>query len=478
MAVGKSGRVVVDLDPDLKRRLHASLSASGMSMKEWFVLAAERAVGGRDEDEASYFSLAQTSGAKESAVTTIYSSDLAIPETLFEIEEGPSLIEESCEIGGHQVNRITGEFWTAGQRQAANIHEVSYRACFKPQLPAYFIKRFTRPGDVVYDPFSGRGTTAIEAGLWGRQVIANDVNPLSSILAKPRLQISTLDEIAHRLDSIAISPELRADIDLSMFYHPETEAELVSLKNYLTERHRSGSEDEVDSWIRMVATNRLTGHSSGFFSVYSFPPNQAVSQESQRRINHQRGQVPDYRDTRRIILKKSRQLLSGLSQREIATLQEAGRTARFITGDARSNLAIADNSVQLTVTSPPFLDIVQYADDNWLRCWFNDLPIESISQQITLSRTVQQWSETMGAVFRELYRITAPGGVVAFEVGEVRKGKVKLEEQVIPLGLKAGFLCEVVLINAQKFTKTANIWGVSNNEVGTNTNRIVVFKKS
>ena len=34
-----------------------------------------------------------------------------------------------------------------------------------------------------------------------------------------------------------------------------------------------------------------------------------------------------------------------------------------------------------------------------------------------------------------------------------------------------------VAINAQKFTKTANIWGVSNNSKGTNSNRIVLFRK-
>jgi len=57
------------------------------------------------------------------------------------------------------------ELWTSRQRQASSIHEISYRACFKPQLPGYFIERLTREGDVVYDPFSGRGTTAIEAAL-------------------------------------------------------------------------------------------------------------------------------------------------------------------------------------------------------------------------------------------------------------------------------------------------------------------------
>ena len=57
------------------------------------------------------------------------------------------------------------ELWTSRQRQASPIHEVSYRACFKPQLPAYFINHLTREGDIVYDPFSGRGTTALEAAL-------------------------------------------------------------------------------------------------------------------------------------------------------------------------------------------------------------------------------------------------------------------------------------------------------------------------
>ena len=75
-----------------------------------------------------------------------------------------------------------------------SIHEISYRACFKPQLPRFFIERLTRAGDVVYDPFSGRGTTVIEAGLLGRQVIANDANPLSRIMTEPRFFPPTLEE--------------------------------------------------------------------------------------------------------------------------------------------------------------------------------------------------------------------------------------------------------------------------------------------
>jgi hypothetical protein len=67
---------------------------------------------------------------------------------------------------------------------------------------------------------------------------------------------------------------------------------------------------------------------------------------------------------------------------------------------------------------------------------------------------------------------------VAFEVGEVRGGAIKLEENVVPAGIEAGLDPAFILINAQQFTKTANIWGVDNNTIGTNTNRIVVFTKT
>ena len=94
-----------------------------------------------------------------------------------------------------------------------------------------------------------------------------------------------------------------------------------------------------------------------------------------------------------------------------------------------------------------------------------------------MSKTVEEWSEVMERVFRELFRITRPGGWVAFEVGEVRRATINLEEYVVPLGLKAGFSCPGIIINQQEFTKTSNIWGVKNNHVGTNTNRIALFYK-
>jgi len=379
--------------------------------------------------------------------------------------------------GRRKIPRYTNAFWTSRQRQAASIHEISYRACFKPQLPRFFIELMTKKGDLVYDPFSGRGTTVIEAGLAGRNIISNDVNPLSRIMIEPRFFPPDLTEVKERLSSIPRDGG-RADIDLSMFYHTDTEKEIVALRDYIITRKEESRDDIIDRWIAMVATNRLTGHSTGFFSVYSLPPNQAVSQKSQERINRKRKQVPGYRNTHLLILKKTKSLMSTITSAEKENLVRAGTTARFLTGDARSTPDIPESGVKLTVTSPPFLDIVQYRADNWLRSWFNGLDQNSIGEQITMARTLGGWTTVMGSVFRELYRITRKGGFVAFEVGEVRKGTIRLEEQVIPLGIVAGFTCLGVLINQQTFTKTSNIWGVNNMASGTNTNRIVIFHKA
>lgn len=395
--------------------------------------------------------------------------------TLF--PSGNTTLREPIKVNGLQIPKFVNEYWTSKQRQSSSIHEISYRACFKAQLPRFFIQLLTLPGDTIYDPFSGRGTTVIEAGLLNRRVISNDINPLSKIITYPRLSIPAVEEINKRIDLLPVDRTLKADLDLSMFYHPETEAEIVSIKQYLEDKKKSGKEDDVDRWIRMVATNRLTGHSPGFFSVYTLPPNQAVSPESQVKINIRRRQQPEYRDTKKIIKRKTYSLLRNIKSTEIENLRKAATTALFFQKDAGHTHEIKNCSVNLTVTSPPFLDVVQYSKDNWLRCWFNDIDTLEIEKQITMSRTVEEWSMVMGQVFHELYRITKPGGWVAFEAGEVRNGKINLEEYVVPLGLDAGFKCPGVIINLQEFTKTSNIWGVKNNNFGTNTNRIALFFK-
>ena len=387
-------------------------------------------------------------------------------------------IRSKVTIGRHEYPCIMGELWTSRQRQASSLHEISYRACYKPQLPEFFIQRLTKPGDRVYDPFSGRGTTAVQAGLMGRKATANDINPLSALLARPRFFPPDPEQIKERLERLPLLRDRALRPDLSMFYHPETERELRSLRRYLMQREKEGCLDHMDEWIRMVATNRLTGHSKGFLSVYTLPPNQAVTPDRQKLINKRLKQKPEYRNVIDAIYRKSRQLQSGLTQQERMNLAAMARHARFLNSDARHTTGIRSGSIALTVTSPPFLNIVNYASDNWLRCWFNGLDANQLSRSISSLSSIDDYTSLSKDVFRELYRVTMPGGYVCYEVGEVRKGTVHLEEIVIPAGLDAGFRCAGILINKQRFTKTAHIWGIRNNSTGTNTNRIVLFRRN
>jgi len=394
--------------------------------------------------------------------------------TIFDLDS-PETRDIQIHPEGYPI--ITDEFWTSKQRQGSSIQEISYRACFKPQLPNYFINLFTEPNDIVYDPFSGRGTTAIEAALCNRNVIVNDVNPLSIILTIPRIRIPVLKDIDERLASIPLYKDRKADIDLSMFYHADTESELVSIRDYLIERKASCKQDHIDDWIRMVATNKLSGHSKHFFSGYTLPPNQACSQQKQIELNKKYGRVPTYKNTKAIILKKSHELQKDITEGLRKRMFDIGERALCLNKDASSTEEIPDSCVSLIVTSPPFLDVIDYAGDNWLRCWFNDIDIDSVQEKITVTNKLDKWEQFMRSVFNELFRVVKPKGFIAFEVGEVRKGKIRLEESIVPIGIQAGFEVLAVIINKQQFTKTSNIWGISNNTKGTNTNRIVLLRK-
>lgn len=373
------------------------------------------------------------------------------------------------EIVEDNIPYFINEFWTSGQRRAHSIHEVSYRACFKPQLPEFFISRLTQPGDGVYDPFMGRGTTPVQAALQARRPMGNDINPLSVMLTRPRLAPPSLVEIEERLRELPWSDgEIERD-DLLAFYHPETLRRICALRRYLLGRAaQEGDPDPVNDWIRMVALNRLTGHSPGFFSVYSLPPNQAVSVEAQLKINARRKQTPSPRDVAALIMKKSRALLADGAP-------PTQRHAQLGVGEAWNAPHIADSSVRLIVTSPPFLDVVQYAGDNWLRNWFAGVDESRVN--IAMHRTEDAWAQMVRACFIEFSRVVAPRGHVAFEVGEVRGGKVLLERIVWRAVEGLPFERLFVLVNEQQFTKTSNCWGVANNAKGTNSNRVVVLRR-
>jgi DNA modification methylase len=366
--------------------------------------------------------------------------------------------------------------WTSKQKALHSLHyTVSYRASFKPELPEFFINKYLGgKNKTVLDPFGGRGTTILQSNIMGHAGIQNDINPLSLFIGKANQYIPSLKEISEKLDTlnlkmpVSISKEEKET--LLPFFHLDTLKEIINLKNLVL----TNTEDKVLQFIGLIALSRLHGHSNGFFSVYTFPQI-SITPESQTRNNIKRNQIPDYREIKSRILQKAKKTLK---DKLPPFYNEFSKNNRFTNDDSRNLKSVKENSVDLVVTSPPFLDKVDYLQDNWMRMWF--LNISRESTKVSMFSSLDDWKNFMGLTLKELSRVVKKNSCIIIEVGEVSKGKkiINLDEIVIDSAVGTSLEYLETTINGGSFTKLANCWGASNNEKGTNSNRCVVFKNT
>lgn len=397
----------------------------------------------------------------------------------------PGLLEDETRRLGIPV--FAGELWTARQRQMHPIHyTVSYRASFKPELPDFFIRKYLmnegKKEGVVLDPFGGRGTSVLQANLLGYTGYHNDLNPVAHFLSSSRKNIPRLQDLAGTLEALDlengdVSISDKDEERLSPFFHPRTLREILKLRKILLSP--DGRESPEIQYLGVTALSRLYGHSDGFFSVYTFPQI-SIMPGAQRRNNLKRGQSPSYKSIKPRIIKKIKKDLS-VSIPE--TYHRASRKNLYTISDAREMSGIKSSSVDLIVTSPPFLDKVDYIGDNWMRTWFLDLEDHVDQIQLGIYSDPGDWVRFMADAIAEMGRVLKSGGRAVIEVGEVRVGRStrNLEEDMLsrlPMKVKGGTLiAEEIYLNTQSFTKLANCWDVKNNEKGTNTNRCLVIRK-
>lgn len=160
------------------------------------------------------------------------------------------------------------------------------------------------------------------------------------------------------------------------------------------------------------------------FSVHSMSPNQAVSVKRHLLLNKKYNRMPPSREIAPSILEKTGTLLKETPEDAGQVLRAAGAQALFFTGRTDGTPGIPANSVSLVVTSPPFLGVVDYEEDNWLRLWFAGIYPQSV--HISSCRQLVDWQREMTWVFHELHRVLVSGGHDAFEDGEIRAGTLKV----------------------------------------------------
>ena len=367
-------------------------------------------------------------------------------------------------IAGHKILVNKGQFWIQTQRQGHSLHYiVPYQACFAPQIPEFFIKNFSNDGDVVLDPFCGRGTTIFEANQQNRIGIGVDVSPLALEIAKSKLKNVTYEQVKERLNQIDFSKENLDDYEeFKDIYHPKTYSQIMNLKEQLTE-------SSVDTLIRSIVFGRLHGHSKGFFSVWTFNVI-SFSKERIKRQSEKRGLKPEFREIVPRILKKAKSVL------ENPVIEQP--KSKLFKSDSRT-LPIENNSVDLIVTSPPFLDLINYIDDNWLRFWFLGFNKEDLRTSLIQTGDIKEYKNFIKDSLKEMNRVLKKDKYCIVEVGDVKhkREKIYLDHLIVDLAKDIGFEIEKIMINSMESPKIPKAFRRKEPGQGTNTNRCVIMKK-
>jgi hypothetical protein len=219
-------------------------------------------------------------------------------------------------------------------------------------------------GDAVYDPFSGRGTTVFQALLMDRRAAGTDINPVAACISGAKADAPSLIETLDRIGELEKRPtDVNEELGpfFSACFHRRTLGQILLLRKSLEWRT-----SRVDRFIAAMALGALHGESHRTRLCFSNRMPRTISTKPEYSIRwwEKHGLNAPDRDVFAIL-------------RELAKFRlAAGRPARqgnVVLADARHGAAVhADliGRVKLIITSPPYIDVTDYAEDQWLRLWF------------------------------------------------------------------------------------------------------------
>lgn len=309
------------------------------------------------------------------------------------------------------------------------LHSICpYFAMFPEDYVARHLFSFTRPGDLILDPFCGRGTTILESTLQKRRALGTDVNLVAACVSGAKANVPPVDEVLARLTDLAeMAPCEEFEEPQSEFFkycfHEETLKELLFLRRILDWRH-----NRVDRFIAAVALGVLHGEahrSPNYFSnrmprTISTKPDYSVRWWKERNLFPERREVfPLLR-----VLCRYRLLVPVPAVPARVELEDA-RNSGKVFAEFRSQ-------VTLVVTSPPYLDTTDYAEDQWLRIWFLGGPAKPSrgASKDDRHKKVKDYWLFLKEVWKGCDSLLADGATIAIRIG----GK-KLSVEEITEGL-------------------------------------------
>jgi hypothetical protein len=319
----------------------------------------------------------------------------------------------------HQSERseATGRsrrIWTADSTVKSDwtFHQIApYIGRMKTSMARALILSNSKAGDLVVDPFCGSGAVALEASASKRSVIAGDWNPYAVLLTRAKLFAPSSERAAlKRLKATwSLSRKLLAEQDLRKvphwvrrFFHPDTLRSALALRDACVER------GEV--FLLGCLLGILHHQRPGFLS---YPSSHLVPYLRSRKF-------PKHRYAS---LYEERDVLSRLEAKIQRTYKRPatfhGLTRRIHRVDARR--FPRPKQISAVITSPPYMNELDYVRDNRLRLWFIERSLPKGLELIARDREAA-FRELMRSVCARLAPNIKRGGKFVLVVGDATRG--------------------------------------------------------
>lgn len=294
-----------------------------------------------------------------------------------------------------------------------------------------YIKNFSRPGDLVIDPFGGTGVTAIEAIVLGRRGIHIDINPLSSFIVNTLAQPIDLNKLASVYKSVCakfkeLAPCSETGIQeaLTKYSYPQgivlpkdsdvenveqlfsvrQLAELALLKHLIV----SSSEGNIRDHLLLMFSGLLNKTNLTFHKTRS--PGGGDS-AMMRMYRYRIAPNPGHSDVLHFLGVRYRRITAAKKELAPFFTETSIRGFQAYQGSATDLKEISDKSVDYVYTDPPYGAKIQYLDLSTMWLAWLDLPVTDFDreQEIVeggrLEKTKDEYSDLMGESIRELYRV-------------------------------------------------------------------------
>ena len=255
-----------------------------------------------------------------------------------------------------------------------------YFAMFPEAFVEKWVNRLSRPGDVILDPFCGRGTTPFQSLLMDRNAIACDVNPVAYCITKAKTNAPPASVVRHRVTRLRNEYSGRRWTvqakKLSEFFHYAYSQPTLRQLLYLRSALRWDGSD-TDCIIAALILGSLHGESNKSSSYLSNQMPRTISTKPAYSVRfwQKHGFSPPDRDVFELLYDR----IAYRYESDPPTMK-----AKVIRTDMRELSRLIASPVppiRCVITSPPYFNVTNFEEDQWLRLWFlGNLPKPTYGQ--------------------------------------------------------------------------------------------------